>query len=60
MAKKPSGHASRYSLSTRSIHAGESRVRYADAITTPIVQTSTFTFSGSKDIEEYTKKGKEH
>jgi cystathionine gamma-synthase len=60
MAKKTSGRANRYSISTRAIHAGEGRIKYADAITTPIVQTSTFTFSGSKDIEEYTRKGKEH
>lgn len=50
----------RRSLSTRSIHAGEPRKKYADSLTTPIIQTSTFTFSGSKAIEDYTKKGKEH
>ena len=49
-----------YSIATRSIHAGEDRKKYADSITTPIVQTATFTFSGSKDVEEYTKQGKEH
>ena len=27
---------------------------------TPIIQTSTFTFRGSKHIEDFTKKGKEH
>ena len=48
------------SLSTRSIHAGEPRRKYADSLTTPIVQTSTFTFKDSKAIEDYTKKGKEH
>ncbi|MHC4759436.1 MAG: trans-sulfuration enzyme family protein [Planctomycetota bacterium] len=48
------------SLSTRSIHAGEHRRKYADSITTPIIQTSTFTFRDSKHIEAYTKKGKEH
>lgn len=42
-------------LSTRSIHAGEERQRYADSITTPIVQTSTFAFKDSKEIEAYTK-----
>ncbi|GAG79504.1 unnamed protein product, partial [marine sediment metagenome] len=47
------------SLSTRAIHAGEPRVKYADSLTTPIIQTSTFTFKGSKAIEDYTKKGKE-
>lgn len=45
-------------LSTRSIHAGEQRLRYADSITTPIVQTSTFAFKDSKEIEAYTKHGK--
>jgi len=48
------------SLSTRSIHAGEPRRKYADSLTTPIVQTSTFTFKDSRHIEDYTKKGKEH
>ena len=47
-------------LATRTVHAGEARRKYADSITTPIVQTATFTFANSKDIEEYTKKGKEH
>jgi len=47
------------SLSTRSIHAGEPRQKYADSLTTPIIQTSTFTFKNSKAIEDYTKKGKE-
>jgi len=48
------------SLATRAIHAGEPRVKYANSLTTPIVQTSTYTFSSSKAIEDYTKKGKEH
>ncbi len=48
------------SLSTRSIHAGEPRRKYADSLTTPIVQTSTFTFKDSQHIEDYTKRGKEH
>jgi cystathionine gamma-synthase len=47
-------------MSTRAVHAGEPRKKYADSITTPIVQTATFTFSGSRDIEEYTRKGKDH
>ncbi len=45
-------------LSTISIHAGEDRLRYADSITTPIVQTSTYAFKDSKEIEAYTRKGK--
>ena len=48
------------SLSTRAIHAGEPRRKYADSLTTPIIQTSTFTFKNSKHIEDFTKKGKEH
>jgi cystathionine gamma-synthase len=59
-AKATKNRASRHALSTRAIHAGEPRKKYADSITTPIVQTATFTFSGSKDIEEYTKHGKDH
>jgi cystathionine gamma-synthase len=47
-------------LSTRAVHSGESRRKYADSITTPIVQTATFTFANSRDIEAYTKRGKEH
>ena len=42
-------------MSTRSIHAGENRPKYADSLTTPIFQTSTFTFKDSNDIREYTK-----
>lgn len=45
-------------FSTKSIHAGEDRSRYADSITTPIVQTATFAFKDSKEIEAYTKHGK--
>ncbi len=48
------------SMSTRAIHAGEPRRKYADSLTTPIIQTSTFTFKNSKHIEDYTRKGKEH
>jgi len=48
------------SLATRSIHAGESHYKYADSITTPIVQSSTFTFRGSQGIIDYTQKGKPH
>jgi cystathionine gamma-synthase len=47
-------------LGTRAVHAGEPREKYADSLTTPIIQTSTFTFKNSKAIEDYTKRGKEH
>ncbi|UCC21871.1 MAG: aminotransferase class I/II-fold pyridoxal phosphate-dependent enzyme [Planctomycetota bacterium] len=58
--KKPKIRRNQKSLSTRSIHAGEPRKKYADSLMTPIIQTSTYTFKGSKGIEDYTKKGKEH
>ena len=45
-------------FSTRAVHAGEDRLRYADSITTPIVQTSTYAFKNSQDVEDYTKHGK--
>jgi cystathionine gamma-synthase len=54
MAKKDKNK----SIFTRSIHAGEDRWRYADAVTTPIVQSSTYTFKDSKEIEAYTKNDK--
>jgi cystathionine gamma-synthase len=47
------------SLATRAVHAGEGRQRYADSLTTPIVQTSTYTFKDSREIEAYTKEKKE-
>lgn len=63
MAKPPKKHkfvCAGKGLSTRSIHAGEPRRKYADSLMTPIIQTSTFTFQNSKHVEDYTKKGKEH
>jgi len=45
-------------FSTLAVHAGEDRSRYADSITTPIVQTSTYAFKDSREIEAYTKHGK--
>lgn len=42
-------------MSSRAVHAGEPRKRYADSITTPIVQTSTFVFADSREIESYTR-----
>ncbi len=47
------------SLATLAIHAGEKKEKYADSLTTPIVQTATFTFKDSDEIEAYTKKGKD-
>lgn len=41
------------SFSTRSVHAGEARVKPHHALTTPIVQTSTFTFSDTADLVSF-------
>jgi cystathionine gamma-synthase len=60
MSKKCNANKGCRSLSTRAIHAGEPRRKYADSLTTPIIQTSTFTFQNSKHIEDFTKKGMEH
>lgn len=57
MSKMP--RPRQYGLSTQSIHAGEQRLRYADSITTPIVQTSTYAFKDSREIAAYTHGGKE-
>ena len=59
-SRKKKTHSGGQSMSTRAVHAGEPRKKYADSLTTPIIQTSTFTFQNSKHIEDYTKKGKEH
>ena len=40
-------------LSTRVVHAGEKRVKPHHAITTPIVQTSTYTFENTQDLVNY-------
>ena len=60
MGKDRTGRAaSGKGFSTRAIHAGEDRSRYADSITTPIVQTSTYVFKDSREVEAYTKRHKE-
>jgi cystathionine gamma-synthase len=43
-------------IDTQAVHAGERALKYADAITVPIVQTSTFTFKSCKVIQDYTSK----
>jgi cystathionine beta-lyase/cystathionine gamma-synthase len=47
------------SSNTNAVHAGETREKYADSLTTPIFQTSTYTFKDSAEIEAYTKHKKE-
>jgi cystathionine gamma-synthase len=58
--KKTVGQSSTPSLATRAIHAGEGRRKFADSITTPICQTSTFTFKDSSEIEGFTRRGMTH
>jgi cystathionine gamma-synthase len=40
-------------FSTRTVHAGEERAKPYHALTTPIVQSSTFTFSDMADLVEF-------
>jgi cystathionine gamma-synthase len=40
-------------FSTRSVHAGEERAKPYGALTTPIVQTSTFTFRDTAELVDH-------
>jgi cystathionine gamma-synthase len=40
-------------LSTRVVHAGEKRVKPHHAITTPVVQASTYTFENTQDLIDF-------
>ena len=53
---KPKRKANRESIHTQAVHSGEREMKYADAITVPIVQTSTFTFKTCDEIKRYTSK----
>ena len=54
MSEKSRPRARAGSIYTQSVHGGEERKKYADAITTPIVQSSTFVFPSTKEVERYT------
>jgi cystathionine gamma-synthase len=56
MTKRRSRKAVGPSIFTRAVHGGEDHFKYADAITTPIVQTSTFVFKSTDEIKQYTSK----
>ena len=43
--------------STRSVHGGEDREKFAKSVTNPIAQTSTFVFDTLEEFEDY-KAGK--
>ena len=60
MSERPRGHMSdlpndpiHRGSATSSVHAGELRQQEANAITTPIYQTSTFWFRNSKEVTDY-------
>ncbi len=53
--KKNLSDTQKWSMHTSTVHSGEHGVKYADALTVPIVQTSTFVFHGSENIKGYTK-----
>ncbi len=48
-----SEHSPKRGEATRSVHAGELRQQEANAITTPIYQTSTFWFKNSQEVIDY-------
>lgn len=56
MEKKKMKNGESRSIFTQSVHAGEERVKYGDAITVPISQTSTFVFHSTDEIRRYTSK----
>jgi cystathionine gamma-synthase len=56
MTRTPSGTPRPRHIHTQAVHAGERDMRYADSITVPIVQTSTFTFKTCQEIKDYTSK----
>lgn len=39
--------------STLAVHGGESRPKLANSLTTPIVQTATYTFSGTQELRDH-------
>ena len=44
------------SIYTQAVRSGEERIKYADSLTVPIVQTSTFVFHSTDEIKRYTSK----
>jgi len=46
----------KHSIFTQAVHAGEEKFKYADSITVPIVQTSSFVFKDMEDVRSYTSK----
>ena len=44
-----------YGRSTQSVHAGEPRIKLASSLSTPIIQTATFTFADTEELTAYTE-----
>ena len=40
-------------ISTLAVHGGEPRPKLGNALTTPIVQTATYTFSGTQELRDH-------
>src|SRR5262249_26785222 len=40
-------------ISTLAVHAGEPRPKSGNALTTPIVQTATYTFNGTQELRDH-------
>lgn len=54
--KQPETNGGFKGLSTQAVHAGEPRRQYMDSITTPIVMTSSYTFTDMQDVLDYVTK----
>ena len=42
-----------HGISTLAVHAGEPRPKFGNALATPIVQTATYTFSGTQELRDH-------
>ncbi len=53
MATKPSETDSERGQSTRSVHSGSQRIKGYHSLTTPIVQTATYTFRNTQELVDF-------
>jgi cystathionine gamma-synthase len=53
VTKRNSGSPQPLGPSTQAVHAGEPRVKAASAVTTPIIQTATYTFTDTQELADY-------
>ncbi|NLE43530.1 MAG: aminotransferase class I/II-fold pyridoxal phosphate-dependent enzyme [Chloroflexi bacterium] len=45
----------KWRMATREVHAGEARIKPENALTTPVFQSSTFTFADTADLARFTE-----